>query len=121
MCGVEDTDKDKDINGPKPTTPSKVQSSAWSAHPSVRKVLFILCLSVFCSTIWGLVITLISFRSIRDTFSSWSFFPKELYVKAYTIPLPGKVAWFYWVIYFTNMGLIQGPMTIALHCTARNS
>ena len=38
-------------------------------------------------------------------------------MKAYTIPLPGKVAWFYWVIYFTNMGLIQGPMTIALHCT----
>ncbi|KAL4075680.1 hypothetical protein V8B97DRAFT_2032240 [Scleroderma yunnanense] len=108
--------KDADLHGP--TAPGVVQPSAWSAHSSVRKVVITLWTLVIACLLWGLIVALVSAGSIRDALNSWSFLPNpQSYVKAYTIPLPGRVAWFYWVVYYLNMGVIQGPMTLALHCT----
>ena len=112
MRGVKDADRQG------PTAPGVVQPSAWSAHSSVRKVIITLWALVVACLAWGLIVSLVSAGSIPEALNSWSFFPKaESYVKAYTIPLPGRVAWFYWVVYYLNMGVIQGPMTLALHCT----
>ncbi|KAL4082051.1 hypothetical protein V8B97DRAFT_157889 [Scleroderma yunnanense] len=108
--------KDADLHGP--TTPGVVQPSAWSAHSSVCKVVAILWALVIACLLWGLIVALVRAGSIRDALNSWSFFPKaQSYMKGYTIPLPGRVGWFYWVVYYLNMGVIQGPMTLALHCT----
>ena len=112
MRGVKDSDR----HGP--TAPSVIQPSPWSAHSSVRKIIITLWVLVAVCVFWGLIVALVSAGSIRDALNSWSFFPRaQSYVKAYTIPLPGRVAWFYWVLYYVNMGVIQGPMTLALHCT----
>ena len=112
MRGVKDADRQG------PTAPNVVQPSAWSAHSSVRKVIITLWALVVACLFWGLIVALVSAGSIRDALNSWSFFPKaESYVKAYTIPFHGRVALFYWVVCYMNMGIIQGPMTLALHCT----
>ncbi|KIJ19856.1 hypothetical protein PAXINDRAFT_96176 [Paxillus involutus ATCC 200175] len=111
MRGVHDGFSDK------PVVPSAKQPSAWRAHPSVRKVVLTLWVLVACCLVWGIMVTILSDRDITNTFRSWSFFPRpQSHVVAYTIPLPGGVYW-WWVVYYANMAGVQGPLTLALHCS----
>ncbi|KAH7888081.1 hypothetical protein F5I97DRAFT_949416 [Phlebopus sp. FC_14] len=112
MRGVHDS------NSTSPTVPLAKQTSAWRAHPSVRKVVLMLWVLVISCAAWGIIVVDISDRNMARAFRSWSFFPRAgSHVIAYSIPLPGGVYWFYWVLYYVNMALIQGPLTLALHCS----
>ena len=99
-----------------PATPSQKQPSAWDAHSSVRKVLMTLWVLVLICIVWGFVVVYLSDHSMSRTMESWSFFPRPPHVIAYSIPLTGGVYW-YWVLYYVNMAAIQGPLTLALHCS----
>lgn len=97
--------------------PSARQTSAWRAHESVRRVVKTLWALVAVCIIWGMVIVYLSDRSMTDALKSWSFFPQaESHFIAYSIPLKEGVYW-YWVLYYVNMAAIQGPLTLALHCS----
>ncbi|KIJ70408.1 hypothetical protein HYDPIDRAFT_23519 [Hydnomerulius pinastri MD-312] len=101
-----------------PTVPLSKQPSAWRAHPSVRKVILTLWALVVSCGVWGIIMMTLSDRDMARAFQSWSFFPHpQSHVIAYSIPLPGGVYWFYWVLYYVNMAIIQGPLTLALHCS----
>jgi hypothetical protein len=88
-----------------PARPSETQPSAWHAHPSIRKVII---------SLWGLVIVcaawagLIRYLSVEmpPAISWWPDFSVFEYV------IPGGSYWFS----FVNMALIQGPLTLGLHC-----
>ncbi|KAI6105403.1 hypothetical protein F5141DRAFT_1006815, partial [Pisolithus sp. B1] len=99
-----------------PAPPCRRQPSAWTARPSVRKVLVMLWVLVFACFGWGLVVIHLTGGNMSHAISSWSFFPdSQSYVKAYNIPLHSGLAWFYWVLYYLNTALVQGPLTLALH------
>ena len=100
-----------------PVAPSPKQSSAWRAHQSVRRVIVTLWVLVVICIVWGVIIVHLSDRSMSHALRSWSFFPQvQSHVIAYSIPLTGGVYW-YWVLYYVNMAAIQGPLTLALHCS----
>ncbi|KAI6165052.1 hypothetical protein EDD17DRAFT_1473507 [Pisolithus thermaeus] len=101
-----------------PAQPRRRQPSAWTARPSVRKVVVLLWVLVFACFGWGLVVVHLTGGNMSHAISSWSFFPdSQSYVKAYNIPLHSVLAWFYWVLYYLNTALVQGPLTLALHCS----
>lgn len=100
-----------------PVVPSPKQPSAWRAHPSIRKVVKTLWGLVIICIVWGFMIVLLSDHSISHAMRSWSFFPRpQSHFIAYSIPLTVGVYW-YWVLYYANMVAIQGPLTLALHCS----
>ncbi|KAF9224343.1 hypothetical protein BS17DRAFT_779658 [Gyrodon lividus] len=100
-----------------PAAPSKKQPSAWCAHMSVKKVVITLWVLVASCVVWGIIVTVLSDRNMANAFRWWSFFPRpQSHVIAYSIPLPGGVYW-YWVLYYANMAGVQGPLTLALHCS----
>ncbi|KAG1861671.1 hypothetical protein F4604DRAFT_1929738 [Suillus subluteus] len=106
-----------------PARPSETQPSAWHAHPSIRKVVIFLWVIVLACAGWAALVTYISERfQYSDphalygygnalTLQTWSFFPNAItsfiwYTSSDVILLP-------WV----NMVLIQGPLTLGLHCS----
>lgn len=100
-----------------PVTPSSKQPSAWRAHPSVRKVAMTLWVLVVICVVWGIIVVRLSDRSVSHAMRSWSFLPQpKSHVVAYSIPLTAGVYW-YWFLYYINMAVIQGPLTLALHCS----
>ncbi|KAG8218323.1 hypothetical protein J3R82DRAFT_3937 [Butyriboletus roseoflavus] len=100
-----------------PVSPSAKQPSAWRAHPSVRKVVMTLLGLVVICIAWGIIIMHLSDRSMSNAVRTWSFLPRpQSHFIAYSIPLAGGVYW-YWVLYYINMAGIQGPLTLALHCS----
>ncbi|KAG9317144.1 hypothetical protein JVU11DRAFT_1336 [Chiua virens] len=100
-----------------PVSPSPRQPSAWRAHSSVRKVVLTLWALVVIYIVWGVIVVSLSDRSMSDAVKSWSFFPaSQTHVVAYSIPIEGGVYW-YWGLYYINMAAIQGPLTVALHCS----
>lgn len=114
MCGVDAQEQD----GPAPAPARRKQPSAWTARPSVRKVVVMLWVLVVACLGWGLVVVHLTGGDMSRAISSWSFFPgSQSYVKAYNIPLYTGFAWFYWVLYYLNTALVQGPLTLALHCS----
>lgn len=101
-----------------PAQPRKKQPSAWTARPSVRKVVVTLWVLVIACLGWGLVVVHLIGGNMSAAISTWSFFPNsQSYVKAYNIPLHTGLAWFYWVLYYLNTALVQGPLTLVLHCS----
>lgn len=100
-----------------PVTPSPKQPSAWRAHSAVRKVVMTLWALVIVCIVWGIIIVHLSDHSMSHAIKSWSFFPQpQSHLIAYSIPIEGGVYW-YWVLYYVNMAAIQGPLTLALHCS----
>ncbi|KAH0839601.1 hypothetical protein J3R83DRAFT_517 [Lanmaoa asiatica] len=100
-----------------PVAPCPKQPSAWRAHSSVRKVVLTLWVLVVICIVWGIIIVHLSDRSMSDAFKSWSFFPRlQTHVIVYSIPITGGVYW-YWALHYVNMAVIQGPLTLALHCS----
>ncbi|KAG2149350.1 hypothetical protein DEU56DRAFT_61160 [Suillus clintonianus] len=121
MRGVSDMDVDEG-----PAKPSETQPSAWHAHPSVRKVIISLWALVVACAGWATLVMVISNKfdggllpSPALSSESWSFFPSEQYSNAlvYGIPLSGGVSVQWWILSFVNLAVVQGPLTIGLHCS----
>ncbi|KAG1811128.1 uncharacterized protein BJ212DRAFT_1589406 [Suillus subaureus] len=101
-----------------PAKPSEIQPSAWHAHPSIRKVMIFLWVIVAACAGWAALITYISHKNsfaIPMTTKTWSFSPNESssFIRYY---VPGVNLWI-WILLFVNMAVIQGPLTLGLHCS----
>ncbi|KIK42765.1 hypothetical protein CY34DRAFT_755321 [Suillus luteus UH-Slu-Lm8-n1] len=108
-----------------PARPSKTQPSAWHAHPSIRKVVI---------SLWGIVVACAGWAALvmylwhkyagtdiasyyALTTQTWSFIP-NLYGSFNGIQyvMPGtSIQW--WILVFVNMVVVQGPLTLGLHCS----
>ncbi|KAG1858950.1 hypothetical protein DFJ58DRAFT_290753 [Suillus subalutaceus] len=101
-----------------PAKPSEIQPSAWHAHPSIRKVVIYLWATVAVCAGWAALVTYISHKLPYDipmTTKTWSFLPNESssYI-VYSIPgVKLKV----WILLFVNLAVVQGPLTLGLHCS----
>lgn len=112
----------KALYGPK--APSKSQPSAWHAHPSVNKILIVIWSTVLVCTIWGGVTIAISTK--RDSnlpmeiHLIWTFLPNyDLRTSTYLVingiaDVNRVVNWF---LRFIIMVVIQGSLTMGLHCS----
>ncbi|KAG0698869.1 hypothetical protein DFH29DRAFT_80560 [Suillus ampliporus] len=116
MRGVSELDAEGGL-----ARPSETQPSAWRAHPSIRKVII---------SLWGLVVACAGYAVlimyISDKFDggmestpalttkSWSFFPNDQSnAVGYYLPF-----WGWWqILVFLNLALVQGPITLGLHCS----
>jgi len=112
MRGVSDVD----VHGG-PTEPLEVQPSAWDAHPSIRKVIMSLWGLVAACALWAaLVILLWNYIFRKDDIvppQLWSFFPTF----SRDIWLDGGVTVRWWILSIAIVALVQGPLTLALHCS----
>jgi hypothetical protein len=122
-----------------PARPSETQPSAWHAHPSIRKVVISLWGIVAACAGWAALVMYI-WNQYRDmgvmyefshplTPQTWSFIPSNLgsldpnsyYITdslsnfiIYPIP-EGMVI--QWILIFVNVAVVQGPLTLGLHCS----
>ena len=116
MRGVSDVD----VHGG-PTKPFEVQPSAWHAHPSIRKVIISLWGLVVAYAVWAALVILIWNNTIRKTqpyWELWSFFPTSSSKYLWFI---FQVSWSVtaqlWTLCIAIVALVQGPLTLALHCS----
>ncbi|KAG1777015.1 hypothetical protein EV702DRAFT_299677 [Suillus placidus] len=111
---------DFDVDGG-PARPSETQPSAWHAHPSIRKVINSLWGLVIACAGWGALILYIhyTYESFTGTITwkSWSFFPDDQnFLYSLNYPLAGGgIQW--WIMAYVNLAIIQGPLTLCLHCS----
>ncbi|KAG1756113.1 hypothetical protein EDB19DRAFT_1902286 [Suillus lakei] len=113
---------DLDIDGG-PAKPSETQPSAWHAHPSIRKIVISLWGIVTAYTGWAAVVMYIwdKYTGARSmsaalTIQSWSFFPGEQ-SSSITYPITNvNVDLRVWILVFANIAVVQGPLTLGLHC-----
>ncbi|KAG2335276.1 hypothetical protein BDR05DRAFT_1007002 [Suillus weaverae] len=116
---------DLDTNGG-PARPEETQPSAWRAHPSIRKVVISLWgIVVACAGwaalvmyIWDTHLSLSSMILNASKTQTWSFIPnlqdgKINYIE-YIMSSSSIGGWF---VLFVNMVIVQGPLTIGLHCS----
>ncbi|OJA17152.1 hypothetical protein AZE42_13235 [Rhizopogon vesiculosus] len=119
MRGVSDVD----VHGG-PVKPSETQHSAWHAHPSIRKViLFLWGLVVSCAG-WAAVVMLIGYPMFlgvietRTPSELWTFLPRKYsMLVSWTFWLSGDVTVQRWILSIVGVALIQGPLTLGLHCS----
>jgi len=101
-----------------PAKPSEIQPSAWHAHPSIRKVVLFLWVIIAACVGWAALVTWISYfdsYGISMTIETWSFLPNG--TSSYIMyPMPG-VGLEAWILLFVNVAVIQGPLTLGLHCS----
>ncbi|KAG1878218.1 hypothetical protein F4604DRAFT_1923775 [Suillus subluteus] len=112
---------DFDVDGG-PARPSETQPSVWHAHPSIRKVVNSLWGLVIACAGWGALVLFIhnTYESYTGTITwkSWSFFPDDqnfLYSLGYPLALAGGPV--PWIMCYINLAIIQGPLTLCLHCS----
>jgi len=111
---------DVDVHGG-PTKPFEVQPSAWDAHPSIRKVVMSLWGLVVGCAVWAALVILIwnnTFRNTQSSWELWSFFPVfgSRFI-SWTFPLSGSVTVQSWTLSIMIVALVQGPLTLGLHCS----
>ncbi|KAH7922740.1 hypothetical protein BV22DRAFT_637019 [Leucogyrophana mollusca] len=104
-----------------PKAPSERQPSAWHAHASIRRIIIILWILIVACVIWGAIVVGLWKKYDGGTqmpaLGRWSFFPDDRSnALAYGIPLDGS-SWYGWIVCFANMAVVQGPLTLALHCS----
>ncbi|KAG1858952.1 hypothetical protein DFJ58DRAFT_913193 [Suillus subalutaceus] len=121
MRCVSDLDTDEG-----PAKPLKIQPSAWHAHPSIRKVVIFLWVIVAACTGWAALVMYIwakcggtGYMSPNAlTTQTWSFIPnfqnEEVNFISYVMP---GVNFQVWILVFVNMAVVQGPLTLGLHCS----
>ncbi|KAG1857296.1 hypothetical protein C8R48DRAFT_659593 [Suillus tomentosus] len=85
-----------------PAKPPETQPSAWHAHPSIRKVVIFLWVIVTACAVWAAIVMYISDR----------FFSNG---NALTLQTCSGIEW--WILIFVNMAVVQGPLTLVLHCS----
>ncbi|KAG1863728.1 hypothetical protein F4604DRAFT_1657322 [Suillus subluteus] len=115
MRCVSDLDTDEG-----PAKPSEIQPSAWHALPSIRRVVISLWVIVAACAGWAALVTYMSHKHLKSPFipmttKTWSFLPNES-SSFILYPIPGvdlKV----WILLFVNIVVVQGPLTLGLHCS----
>ncbi|KAG1859016.1 hypothetical protein DFJ58DRAFT_292447 [Suillus subalutaceus] len=114
MCCVSDLDADGG-----PVKPLEIQPSAWHAHPSIRKVIISLWVIVAACAGWAALVTYISNLNsnsfIPMTPQTWSFLPNQSSSSIW-YSMPG-VNLEMWILLFVNIAVVQGPLTLGLHCS----
>jgi hypothetical protein len=108
--------------GPRP--PSERQPSAWESHPSVKKVIIVLwCLVLGCG-VWGGIVGIVWVEVITSALGpgldSWSIFPNDRTNTVEWITDVDPVRGFPaagWFIIFVLFIVIQGGITVGLHCS----
>ncbi|KIK42827.1 hypothetical protein CY34DRAFT_750797, partial [Suillus luteus UH-Slu-Lm8-n1] len=107
--------------------PSETQPSAWHAHPSIRKVVISLWGIVAACAGWAALVMYIWSKyggtgymsgSYALTTQTWSFFSDTQvlsgnYIMYYTRDI--GIQW--WILVFVNVAVVQGPLTLGLHCS----
>ncbi|KAG2119144.1 uncharacterized protein F5147DRAFT_767873 [Suillus discolor] len=102
-----------------PAKPAETQPSAWDAHPSIRKVVIFLWVIVTACAGWAALVMYISdrFFSSGNTLAlkTWSFLPnsEDNYIM-YDL-LSGSPEG--WILFFVNIAVAQGLLTLGLHCS----
>jgi hypothetical protein len=107
-----------------PQRPLECQPSAWEAHASIRKIIVLLWCLVLGGAVWYGIVEILwvkVFRVLNGSLgNSWSLFPNEH---------TNALSWFDyvdpdhsyppvdWVIIFVLFIVIQGGMTLGLHCS----
>ncbi|OJA09475.1 hypothetical protein AZE42_10830 [Rhizopogon vesiculosus] len=104
-----------------PAKPLETQPSAWHAHPSIRKVILSLWGLVVACAVWATVNTLILNIDLGVDFPtptrSWSFFPNEnTRSNNLVFSLSEGVTIQWWILSFVIVALIQGSLTLGMHC-----
>ncbi|KAG1829181.1 hypothetical protein EV424DRAFT_465238 [Suillus variegatus] len=108
MCCVSDQGVDACA-----VKPSKTQPSAWRAHTSIRKVVIFLWGVVVACVGWAVLVSCArtSYNSSKIT---WSFSQQQEPSISYSIPGADLLVW---ILLFINIAVIQGPLTMVLHCS----
>ncbi|KAG1816259.1 hypothetical protein EV424DRAFT_1540782 [Suillus variegatus] len=100
-----------------PAKPPETQPSAWHAHPSIRKVVIFLWVTVVACAVWAALVMYISKLYGRPlTLGTWSFLQTEqsnAYFSYYMTNVNLKA----WTLFFVNIAVIQAPLTLGLHCS----
>jgi hypothetical protein len=113
---------DLDVGG-YPAKPSETQPSAWHAHPSIWKIAFSLWGLVVACAVWAALATLtwyLAFSKVESSvpWESWTFFPlvssRALWLE---FSLSGGVTVHWWTVSSLAVVLVQGPLTLELHCS----
>ena len=119
MRGVSDVD----VHGG-PRMPLEVQPSAWHAHPSIRKVIMSLWGLVVGCAVWAALVIITWNSAYRNSapstrpWESWSFFPiPTSMLIGWSFPLSGNVTIQWWTLSIAIVALVQGPLTLGLHCS----
>ncbi|KAG1890555.1 uncharacterized protein F5891DRAFT_120214 [Suillus fuscotomentosus] len=118
MCRVSDID----IYGG-PAKPPGTQPSAWHAHPSIRKVVISLWVIVAACAGWAVLVMYFwdHFHLAQVvptsplTLQTWSFL-RNLMGNYVIYDLPG-VNLTAWIVVFVFTAVVQGPLTLGLHCS----
>ncbi|KAG1847552.1 hypothetical protein DFJ58DRAFT_730160 [Suillus subalutaceus] len=112
-----------------PAKPSEIQPSAWNAHPSIRKVVISLWVIVAACAGWAALVMYVWDKYADSnilmspdalTTQTWSFLSTMQVSKRlpnyimYIIPGANLEVW---ILLFVNMAVIQGPLTLGLHCS----
>ncbi|KAG1719666.1 hypothetical protein EDB19DRAFT_1970748 [Suillus lakei] len=105
MRGVSDVDGG-------PMKPSDSQPSAWHAHPSIRKVVISLWVLVARYAVWGAVVEYVS--RTGQTFGYWFVSSSHAGPAYLSVEIP-TVRW--WIMSYINIAVVQGPLTLGLHCS----
>ncbi|KAG1773835.1 hypothetical protein EDD22DRAFT_2922 [Suillus occidentalis] len=109
-----------------PARPSETQPSAWHAHPSIRKVVIFLWGIVAACTGWAALVMYVWHKyagtptvasSYALTTQTWSFIP-NIYnlINHIQYDIPG-IGIQCWLLVFGNVAVVQGPLTLGLHCS----
>jgi hypothetical protein len=109
-----------------PARPSETQPSAWHAHSSIRKVVISLWGIVAACAGWAALVMYLWHKyagtdvasSYALTTQTWSFIPDSQsdsynYIM-YQTPAIG-IRW--WFLVFASVTAVQGPLTLAMHCS----
>jgi hypothetical protein len=121
-CMCNSMTSDLDVGGG-PSRPSEKQPSAWRAHPSIRKVILSLWGLVVACAGWTVLATIIwniifheSEHPVPE--GSWSFFPNQASQSlSWHISVYQSVDVQWWTLIFVAVALVQGPLTLGLHCS----
>ncbi|KAG2092634.1 uncharacterized protein F5147DRAFT_585768 [Suillus discolor] len=106
-----------------PAKPPETQPSAWHAHPSIRKVVISLWVIVAACAGWAVLVMYFwhhfHLAQVVPTFpltlQTWSFL--QNFMGNYVIyDLPG-VNLEAWIVVFVFTAVVQGPLTLGLHCS----
>ncbi|KAG1908842.1 uncharacterized protein F5891DRAFT_974143 [Suillus fuscotomentosus] len=106
-----------------PAKPPETQPSAWHAHPSIRKVVIYLWLIVAACAGWAVLVMYFwdHFHLAQVvptsplTLQTWSFL-RNLMGNYVIYDLPG-VNLEAWIVVFVFTAVVQGPLTLGLHCS----
>ncbi|KAG1773811.1 hypothetical protein EDD22DRAFT_793802 [Suillus occidentalis] len=105
-----------------PARPSETQPSAWHGHPSIRKVVISLWGIVAACAGWATLVMCLWYADSHTGLSpvplTWSFIPNLqdglVNCVEYGVPNIG-IQW--WILVFVNVAVVQGPLTLVLHCS----